>query len=93
MKIKKELIDIYSQIYISSVIWILFNLLGLIAIVAHYLNKDLINKTTLISLYRIKSPYISKNIAEIIIPILEEIEIIFYLEYFIVNNISFNNIY
>ena len=64
-----------------------------IGIITYYLNKNLINKTTLINLYKIKDLYINKNIIKIIMLILEEIRIIFYLKYFIGDNISFNNIY
>ena len=64
-----------------------------IGIIIYYLNKNLINKTILINLYKIKDFYINKNIIKIIILILEKIGIIFYFRYFIGDNISNNNIY
>lgn len=92
LEIKKELADTQSQIHISSDLQILSNLYSLVAIVAYYLDKDLINKATLIGLRRIKGPYTRENIAETIIPVLEDMKIVTHLGYFIADSKSSNDI-
>jgi glucose-6-phosphate 1-dehydrogenase len=61
--------------------------------VAYYLDKDLVNKSTLIDIRRVKDTYNSENITNIIIPILEEIGIISRLGYFIGDNAGPNDTY
>ena len=78
LEIKKELADAQSRIYISSDGWTSPNSYGLVAIVAYYLDKDLVNKATLIGLRRIKGPHTGENIAETIIPVLEDMKIVKY---------------
>jgi hypothetical protein len=70
----------------------LFNSLTFIKIIIYYLNKDLINKSILINIYKIKNAYTNENIAEIIILMLVKIEIVSHLRYFIGDNVSFNDI-
>jgi hypothetical protein len=68
------------------------NSLSFIEIVAHYLNKDLVNKSTLISMRKIKNAHINENIAEIIISMLMKMRIVSRLKYFIGDNVSFNDV-
>jgi hypothetical protein len=69
------------------------NSLTLVGIVTYYLDKDLVNKSTLIDMRRVKDAYNSENITEIIIPVLEEIGIISRLGYFIEDNAGPNDTY
>ena len=86
LEIKKKLVAARSRIYISANLQTSLNSLLLIRIIAYYLDKDLIKKSTLISLRRIKGAYSSENITKVIIPVLEEIGISSRLEYFIGDN-------
>jgi hypothetical protein len=61
--------------------------------VAYYLDKDLVNKSTLIGMRRVKGAYTSENIAEVMIPVLEEIGIISRLGYFVGDNAGPNDTY
>jgi hypothetical protein len=93
LEIKNELIITRSRIYISFDLWTSLNSLALITVVTHYLNKDLNTRSYLIGLRRVKKTYFSENIAETILPIFREINIILRLGFFITDNVSNNNIY
>src|SRR5579859_3722491 len=54
LEIKKKLADTHSQIYINSDSWTSPNLLSFVGIIAHYLDKDLVNKSALIGMHKIK---------------------------------------
>jgi hypothetical protein len=60
--------------------------------VAHFLNKNLKNRSLLISIRRVKGSHSGENIAEAIIPILVEMEIVSKLGFFITNNAITNDI-
>ena len=83
LEIKKELAGARSRIHISSDLWTSPNSLRLVGIVAHYLDKDLINKSTLIGMRRIKGAHSGENIAEVMIPVLDEMGIVSRLGYVI----------
>ena len=90
---KNELLDTRFQIYISSDLQTSPNSLALVGIVTYYLDKDLVNKSTLIGIRRVKGAYSGENIAEVIIPVLEEIGIVSRLGYFIGDNAGPNDTY
>lgn len=60
-------------------------------VVFHYLDRDLKVRSLLASIRRIKGTHSSKNMAEAIIPILQEMEVIMRLGFFIGDNIGTNN--
>jgi hypothetical protein len=93
LEIKKELADARSRIHISSNLWTSPNSLPLVGIVAHYLDKNLVNKATLIGLRRVKGSHTGENIAEVMIPVLKEMGIVSRLGYFIGDNASPNDTY
>jgi hypothetical protein len=62
-------------------------------VIIHYLNKDLINRSYLISIRRIRGTYTGENIAKVIIPILIKIRVLPKLNYFIADNDAHNNTY
>ena len=91
LEIKKELAGARSRIHISSDLWTSPNSRGLVGIVAHYLDKDLVNKSTLIGMRRVKGAHSGENIAEVMIPVLEEMGIVSRLGYFIGDNAGPND--
>jgi hypothetical protein len=58
----------------------------------YFLNKNLTNRSLLIDMRRVKGSYNKENINKAIIPILIEMGIISKLGYFIINNVSTNDI-
>jgi hypothetical protein len=68
------------------------NSLGIVAVIAHFLNKNLKNQSLLIRMRKVKGSYSEKNITEVIIPILVKINIISNLRYFITDNIIINDV-
>jgi hypothetical protein len=93
LEVKNELTTTRSRIYISFNLWTSPNSLGLITVVAHYLNKDLNARSYLIGLRRINGAHSGENIAEAILPILQEMGIISRLGFFIADNAGNNNTY
>jgi len=91
LEIKKELAGARSRIHISSDLWTSPNSLALVGVVAHYLDKDLVNKSTLIGMRRVKGAHTGENIAEVMIPVLEEMGIVSRLGYFIGDNAGPND--
>jgi hypothetical protein len=61
--------------------------------VAHYLDKDLINRSYLISMRRINGAHTGENITKAVIPMLIKMGILSKLGYFIADNDSRNNTY
>jgi hypothetical protein len=60
--------------------------------VAYFLDKDLKNRSLLIGIRRVRGSYNGENIIKSIIPILEKIEIINNLRYFITDNAINNDV-
>jgi hypothetical protein len=61
-------------------------------IVAHFLDKDLRNRSLLIRIRRVRGSYNGENVTKAIIPIILKIKIISNLRYFITDNATNNNI-
>jgi hypothetical protein len=93
LKIRNELVITKSRIHISFDLWILPNSLALVGIVAYYLNKELNARSYLIGLRRVRGAYNSKNMAEAIILVLKEMDIINKLRFFIGDNAGNNDTY
>ena len=60
-------------------------------VVVHYLDKDLINRSYLIGMRRINGAHTGENVAEAVIPVSVEMEILSKLGYFIADNDSRND--
>jgi hypothetical protein len=58
----------------------------------YYLDKDLINRSYLVGMRRIRGTYTGENIAEAVMPVLLEMGILLKLGYFIADNDSRNDI-
>jgi hypothetical protein len=86
LRIKGELALSRSIIHISFDLWNSPNSLGMIAVVAHFLDRNLKNQSFLIDMRRVKGSHSGENIAEAVIPILGEMGIVSKLGYFITDN-------
>jgi hypothetical protein len=91
LEVKNELTTARSRIHISFDLWTLPNSLALVAVVAHYLDKDLNARSYLIGLRRIKGAHSGENIAEAMLPILREMGIVLRLGFFIADNVGNND--
>jgi hypothetical protein len=86
LEIKKELATARSRIHISSDLWTSPNRLPVVGIVAHYLDKNLKVQNHLIGMRRVSGTHSGENIAEAMIPVLQEMGVVFRLGYFIGDN-------
>ncbi len=93
LEVKEELVTARSRIYISFDLWTSPNALALVAVVCHYLDKNLKSRSYLIGLKRVRGAHSGENIAEAIIPVLVDMEVVQKLGYFIADNAGNNNTY
>ena len=80
-----------SRIHISFDLWTSPNRYLLYAIYAYFVGSNLRNTTALLGLKRIKGPHGGDNIAEVIIPVLEEYEVSPRLGVFVIDNAESND--
>jgi hypothetical protein len=92
VRVKDELGLAKSMIHISLDMWTSPNSLGFIVLVAHFLDKDLKNRSVLIGMRRVRGSHSGENIAESVIPILEEMGIVSNLGYFTTDNATNNDV-
>jgi hypothetical protein len=86
IRVKDELAQAQSLAHNSFDLWTSLNLLGMVAVVACFLDRDLRNQSLLIGMRRMRESRSGENIAEVFIPILVEMEIIGKLGYFTMDN-------
>jgi hypothetical protein len=92
IRMKDELAQARSLIHISFDLWTSPNSLGMVAVVAHFLDRNLKNQSLLIGVRRVKGSHSGENIAEVIIPVLVEMEIVSKLGYFTTDNHCVNDL-
>jgi hypothetical protein len=92
IRIKNKMTLIKLMIYINFDLWTSPNSLRIIIIITHFLNKNLINRSLLIDIRRVKGSHNKENISEAIISILIKMKIINKLSYFTTDNVSTNDI-
>jgi hypothetical protein len=92
VRVKDELGLAKSMIHVSFDLWTSPNSLGFVAAVAHFLDKDLKNRSLLIGMRRVRGSHSGENIAEAIIPIILEMGIVGNLGYFITDNATNNDV-
>jgi hypothetical protein len=92
VRIKDKIGLLRSLIHISFDLWTSPNSLRIIAVMAHFLDKKLNNRSLLIGIRRVRGSYNRENITEAIIPVLVEIKIVSKLGYFTTDNASTNNV-
>ena len=80
-----------SRIHISFDLWTSPNGYALCAICAHFVGGNIRNTTVLLGLKRMKGPHGGENIAEVIIPVLEEYEVTSRLGVFMADNAESND--
>jgi hypothetical protein len=80
-----------SRIHISFDLWTSPNGYALCAICAHFVGSDIRNTTALLGLKRMKGPHGGDNIAEVIIPVLEEYGVTSRLGVFVADNAESND--
>jgi hypothetical protein len=76
VRIKDEIGLTRSLIYVSFNLWTLLNSLSIVVVVAHFLDKDLKNRSLLIGIRRVRGSYSGENITKVIILVLIKIKII-----------------
>ncbi len=91
LEVKAELATARSRIHISFDLWTSPNALGLVATVAHYLDKHLKARSCLIGLRRVRGAHSGENIAEAMIPVLVDMGVVPKLGYFMADNASNND--
>lgn len=92
VRVKDEMALAMSLIRISFDLWTSPNTLGIVAVVAHFLDKDLINRSLLIGMRRVRGSHSGENVAEVIIPILIEMGVVSKLGYFTTDNATTNDV-
>lgn len=90
-QVKQHLGKAQSRIHISFDLWTSPNVLAICAVVAHFINFDHRVCSVLIGFKRIKGGHGGENIAEVIIPVLEEYEVSQNLGVFIADNADSND--
>lgn len=91
LRIRNILANARSKIYISFDLWTAPNLLALCGIVGHFCGDDLKNHSILLALKRVQGSHLGDNIAEIIIFVLKDYNLISQLGNFIADNHRANN--
>jgi hypothetical protein len=92
LRVKTELDQSQSRIHISFDLWTSPNQRAFVGVVGHYLNKDIQCQSTLIGLRRLRGSHSGENIAEAIIPILQDYEIANKLGCFMSDNAETNDV-
>jgi hypothetical protein len=92
LKIRNELAEAKSKIYFSFDLWTSPNSLAFYIIVAHFLNKNLRNRSILIGLSRVKGCHSGENIAEAIIPVIRDMIDLAKIGYYCSDNATVNDV-
>jgi hypothetical protein len=91
IEIRRQIRQARSQVHISFDCWTSGNSLLFVAIVAHFLDANLVNQSVLIALKRLRYSHSAENIAQVIIPVLKEMLDPEQLGHFIADNENTND--
>ena len=91
LEIKQVVRAARSRIHISFDLWTSPNGYSLCAVCAHFVGSNLRNTTALLGLKRMRGPHGGENIAEVVIPVLEEYEVGPRLGVFVADNAESND--
>jgi hypothetical protein len=80
-----------SKIYLSFDLWILFNYILFMGVVAYYADNTFKNRTIMIALKRLHEIYSGENMDFLLIEIINNFDLKERLGYFIIDNISSND--
>jgi hypothetical protein len=92
IRVKNKMALIKLMIYINFDLWTSSNFLRIVAVIIYFLDKNLINRSLLIGIRKMKSSHNKENINEAIIPIFVKMEVINKLNYFITDNVFTNDV-
>jgi hypothetical protein len=74
--IKRQFLEeLRSKIHLSFDLWTSPNSMLIMAVVAHYLDRDFVNRSRLIVLRHLQGPYSGENMAALLLKIVREFEI------------------
>ena len=90
-EIKRSLHTSKSFIHFSFDLWTSPNALAMLGILAHYMDNLSKNHTVLIDLQQLHGPHSGENMAQLVIEIIMEYDIVDKIDYFVLDNASFNN--
>ena len=91
--IKRQLVEeSRSKIHLSFDLWTSPNSMSIMAVVAHYLDKDFVNRSRLIALRRLQGPHSGENMAILLLKIVREFEITDRIGYFTIDNAESNDV-
>lgn len=80
-----------GQIHISCDLWTSPNSLALMAVIAHFADKDYRVQTRLLALHRLYEEHSGENQAELFADVLKDYELTNKIGYFVTDNASNNN--
>ena len=89
--VKQLLADAKSRVHISFDLWTLPYQLVICAVITHFVNPQYHNISVLLGMKKMKGAHGGENIAEVVIPVLEEYHIGPRLGVFVTDNIKSNN--
>jgi len=92
LQIRTELAQAKSQIHFSFDLWTSPNSLAFCVVVAHFIDKDLQNRTILVGLPRVKCSHSGKNIAEAVIPVIRDMIALAKMGVFCTDNATVNDV-
>ena len=90
--LREDLREARSNIHLSFNLWTSPNYFAIIAIVAHYIDRDGARQTKLLALRQLKGEHSSANIAQVVLNIVSKYRIGSRIRYFVLNNALSNNI-
>ena len=91
VEIKQSLHTSKSLIHFSFDLWTSPNALAMLGVVAHYMDNMGKNRTVLLGLRRLRGPHSGENMAQLIIEIIMEYDVVDKIGYFVLDNASSND--
>ena len=89
--LRKDLQEARSNIHLSFDLWTSPNYFAIIAIVAHYIDRDGARQTKLLALRQLKGEHSGVNIAQVVLNVVSEYKIGSRIGYFVLDNASSND--
>ena len=90
-EIRQSLHESKSLIHFSFDLWKSPNSLAMLGLVSHYVDETGTNRTVLLGLRRLKGPHSGENMAQLVIELIEEYELIDKIGYFVLDNATSND--
>lgn len=90
-QLKEDIHKGQSKVHLSFDLWTSGNSMALLAIVAHFIDENYNNRTILIGLRRLRGSHSGENIAQRVIAVMEDFELVDIFRYFVLGNAESNN--